>query len=131
MKNTTYVTAFKNLHSEGVTSQDLTRHVCDVAEVLAANPGAKFATVAVPLGKTVFYADCDEFDNHATGFYTSKRAALQAFKEESLFWFSDSAKARCNPYVREEETTPETVMSAIHLAFGGSPSPAFGIGLLT
>ncbi len=74
--------------------------------------------------KTVYQADCDEFDNHKTGFYATAAAAVVAFWAENCF----SAKERKRVRVYTRARTAGTVLEeASWLATCGSPSPALGI----
>lgn len=77
----------------------------------------------------VYYADCDQFDNHRTGYYATEEAAESAFWSENNF--SDNEQKQVRVYTRGERLSADTFASAISLAKGGSPSPALGIDSCT
>lgn len=76
--------------------------------------------------KTVYYADCEQFDNAGTGYYATPQEAEAAFWQENLF--SENERARVVVYTRgEDAASPGTLERATYLAGEGSPSPALGI----
>lgn len=79
--------------------------------------------------KTVYYADCDQFDNHATGYYATAAEAEKAFRAENFSFFSASELKRVQVYSRAVEATDELIEQAKHLLEAGSPSPALGLYL--
>jgi len=57
---------------------------------------------------TAYYADCDQFDNHRTGYYSTPEAAIAAFWEEATF--SPAEQARVQVYTRDEEVDPAEIV---------------------
>lgn len=78
---------------------------------------------------TVYRADCDQFDDHETGYYATPEEAIAAFWSEN--WFSDSEKARVVVYTTMADSDdPDVIDRANYLAENcASPSPALGITL--
>lgn len=79
------------------------------------------------LGTTVYFADCDQFDNHRTGYYATADEAIAAFWDENHFSASETKEAR--PYAREAKVTDDLIEDAKWLLGNGSPSPALGMDL--
>jgi hypothetical protein len=73
----------------------------------------------------VYYADCDQFDGHATGYYSTPEEAVKAFWDESHFSENDAKRAK--PYARKTTVNEDTLVNAREWAAKGSPSPALFI----
>jgi len=74
---------------------------------------------------TVFYADCDQFDNHRTGYHASAAEAEAAFWLENHF--SRNERKAVRVYTNEIEISDDVIEKAEYLARNGSPSPALGL----
>lgn len=86
---------------------------------------AGHASVSVEEAKTVYYADCDAFDNSRTGYYTTAAEAKKAFWDENHF--TRDELNRVHVYTRKVTADENVIESANYLAGTGSPSPALGI----
>jgi hypothetical protein len=73
----------------------------------------------------VYYADCDQFDGHATGYYSTPEEAIRAFWDESHFSENDAKRAK--PYARKVAVDEDVLEMAKEQAACGSPSPALFI----
>lgn len=69
-----------------------------------------------------YYADCDQFCNHRTGYHFSADDAINAFWDVAIF--SDSEKKRIRVYTIEEEIGAEEIVAAWLLQRSGIVSPA-------
>ena len=75
--------------------------------------------------ESVHYADCDQFENHRTGYYANSTDAEAAFWRENVF--SDSERARVVLYTREVLVDQDVLDDAELRARAGSPSPGLFI----
>lgn len=98
-------------------------NACHAAIEQAVDRAETLAVVERFAGREVFCADCDQFDNHATGYYASTQEAEEAFWGESRF--EDSEKRRILVYSRGEKVTEDLVEIAKSKKDAGSPSPVF------
>ena len=71
----------------------------------------------------VFHANCEQFDNHATGFYSTPEQAEAAFWAENEF--TKLERQRVRVYTCVQDDCDELREIAAYRAKNGSPSPAF------
>lgn len=76
--------------------------------------------------RTVFQADCDQFDNSQTGYYATEDEAIDAFWAENSF--TDNERGKVRVYTREVKIS-EASEDAQFLMDQGSPSPALGLNI--
>lgn len=76
---------------------------------------------------TVYFADCDQFDNHRTGYYATAEEAIAAFWAENRF--SKSEREEVRVYARPVAVDDDRMEDAKWLLSQGSPSPALGFNL--
>lgn len=74
---------------------------------------------------TVYYADCDQYDNHRTGYHATPEAAIEAFWQENHF--SDSERVHIRVYTRDVEVTAEVREDAAWLETQGIDSPGLAM----
>jgi hypothetical protein len=74
--------------------------------------------------KTVWYADCDEFDNCRTGYYHTEAEAIEAFQTETELFLSEAERKQARMYTRSVLADRRVIRTAWALADRGTPSPA-------
>ena len=76
----------------------------------------------------VYRAECDQFDDSATGYYATEAEAIEAFWTENTF--SDRERQTVSVYATARDAADSDVREwALAMAEEGSPSPALGIGI--